>query len=281
MDRSAIVFPGAAPISSDTQLITLLRRCASREQQALRELWQATAPQLLAWLVQMLGEPDEADLLLPECYRMVWRDAVGYRADLCPPRIWLRGLARSLAVDALRDRTIPADPEVLQAMLMQVDGTEPATAMLRLLRLAYASGCSCAEAAEATAMNVTDARRQIREGLARMLREPETDQAPHYREEILAGAWVLGVQSAAVRRRYQRRLLQDPVARRRRMAWEARLAVLAEDPPPVRPDQKLWNQVATGIGSRVSARRASAQRWPWFALLLAIGAAAVFMLMPG
>ena len=287
MERTAIVFPGAAPSSSDVQLITLLRRCAARELDALRELWEATAPQMLAWLVQLLGEPDEAEGALPQCYRLVWRNALGYHSGLCPPRIWLRGLARSVAIEQLRNRDRATTPEDLQATLVLVDSMASApvagiadNATLRLLCLAYLSGGGYRVLGAALGMDAGSVRRRIRQGLVQMLGEAAPGDARLCREQVLAASWVLGPQTGPVRQRHARRLQRDPEARRLRMAWEARLAALAADPPPVRPDPKLWEGIAREFQGRPAReRRVSSQRWLWFALLLALGAAAAFLLL--
>lgn len=283
MERTASPFADAASPDVPAQLAQLIRRCARRDPAALRALYEQTAPQLMAWLLQMLDDARAAALALPACYQRAWTQAARLAPETCPPEVWLRGMARAVAVDALRAESSPAPRDDLELLLQMVDampaGDAPAgAASLRVLRLAYASGAGATELAAVLGQPPARVRAELHAGLKTLL--PDTVTTPEEsRSELLAGLYVLGTQTRRVRQRHEASQQRDPAVRRRMLQWEARLAGLVQDPPPVRPDEALWKRIAGQMqeaGGQPVERRPS--RWLWVAavLLAAVMAWALF-----
>jgi len=73
----------------------------------------------------------------------------------------------------------------------------------------------------------------------------------------LASEYVLGTLHGAARRRFDRLLIESPVARAAVRAWEQRLALLATPVPPVAPPSRVWTATEARIGSTAAATAAS------------------------
>jgi RNA polymerase sigma-70 factor (ECF subfamily) len=90
------------PLATDAHLIALLDRIATRDEAALRELYDITSRKLYGLALRMVGRVDLAEDVLQECYLNVWRIASDYRASLSPPLGWMSVIVRSRALDMLR-----------------------------------------------------------------------------------------------------------------------------------------------------------------------------------
>ncbi len=89
-------------LATDAHLIALLDRIATRDEAALRELYDITSRKLYGLALRMVGRVDLAEDVLQECYLNVWRIASDYRASLSPPLGWMSVIVRSRALDMLR-----------------------------------------------------------------------------------------------------------------------------------------------------------------------------------
>jgi RNA polymerase sigma-70 factor (ECF subfamily) len=89
-------------LATDAHLIALLDRIATRDEMALRELYDITSRKLYGLALRMVGRVDLAEDVLQECYLNVWRIASDYRASLSPPLGWMSVIVRSRALDMLR-----------------------------------------------------------------------------------------------------------------------------------------------------------------------------------
>jgi RNA polymerase sigma-70 factor (ECF subfamily) len=282
VERPVSPFADAAQHVADASLVQVIRRCARREPEALRELYEQEAPRLMAWLLQMLDDPRAAGHALSACYQRVWREAARFTPKLCPPEVWLRGMARAVAIDTLCRQRATIARDDLDILLQLVDATAGTSeedlpsgdAPRRALRLAYVSGADVTQLAGALGRPAAQVRAELHAGLFALL-QPADSSPDGIREELLAGLFVLGVQNLRVRRRYAAYLQRQPAARRQLLQWEARLAELADDPPPVRPDDAQWKQIASQLQNARGGQTARApSRWLWVAALMLASAMA-------
>ncbi len=277
--------------SDDAQLIAALRGCARRDLEALREVCALTLSDLMAQLLQIVGDAEEATAMLPELGERIWREAATYLPAQCPPRLWLRGLARREAIDRLRARAVALSEEERHTLLIQVETEEahasamPATSsfsgidpVLRYsLRLAYLSGFPSAELARTLDLPEAAVRARLHAALGQLAAAAEGEDPP----TMLAGAYVLGIQSRRVRLRYARRLHRWPPLRRQCQWWEKQLAPLGADPLPARPDEDPWPKIEARVtDGRGPARPAPSRRWLWISALLAAAAVAMLVSWP-
>jgi RNA polymerase sigma-70 factor, ECF subfamily len=104
----------------------LLRRCALRDRDAFRELYQAISPRLLACLIAILRRRDLAEEALQETFVRIWHRASQFDGYRGRATAWLVSIARYHAIDILRSNrsTVPLaesteatldDPAALQA----------------------------------------------------------------------------------------------------------------------------------------------------------------------
>jgi RNA polymerase sigma factor (sigma-70 family) len=89
----------------DQILMGYLERIARQDQQALRELYDATSSKLYAIAMRVVGNVAHAEDVLQEAYLTIWRVAGDYKAPLSPPMVWLGVIVRSRGLDFLRRRT--------------------------------------------------------------------------------------------------------------------------------------------------------------------------------
>lgn len=77
-------------------LAALLRRCANGDEEALAELYDATAPRVHRLALLLTGRPEPAAHLCRITYLRVWREAARYDARTCSPWAWLLARVREL-----------------------------------------------------------------------------------------------------------------------------------------------------------------------------------------
>jgi RNA polymerase sigma-70 factor (ECF subfamily) len=96
--------------------IERLRRIATRDHNALGELYDAHSQRLFGLILRILKDRSEAEEVLQEVFVQVWTRASTYNIGLGSPVAWLIGIARNRAIDrlranAVRSRTVQAVPE--------------------------------------------------------------------------------------------------------------------------------------------------------------------------
>lgn len=93
-----------APMSDepDARLIALIDRVATRDDAALKALYDHTAGKLFGLALRVTQQRDRAEDALQETFLQVWKSAADYRASLSPPMAWLGLIVRSRALDQLR-----------------------------------------------------------------------------------------------------------------------------------------------------------------------------------
>ena len=159
--------PGAA---MDAELGEALRDCAAHSLPALRRIYELMAPRMLAELLQMLGDPAQAEAALVDCFVSIWNSASAFNPERSQPRAWLLSIARHHAMDLLRETPAGTHEEVDSALCflheaLQDEGVPPEQ---RLLHLAWRSGRSPAEIARALQWPRRRVQQEIRNGLAFM-----------------------------------------------------------------------------------------------------------------
>jgi RNA polymerase sigma-70 factor (ECF subfamily) len=86
----------------------LISRIADRRQEALAILYDRFAPLLLALTRRILGNNSDAEEVVQETFIQVWAQASRYDARRSSVPTWLVLLARSRAIDLLRNRGVRA-----------------------------------------------------------------------------------------------------------------------------------------------------------------------------
>jgi RNA polymerase sigma-70 factor, ECF subfamily len=85
--------------------LALLRRLADRQPDALAELYDRYAPLLLALTRRILGNTSDAEEVLQESFLQAWNQADRYDSSRSSVSTWLVLIARSRALDRLRQRS--------------------------------------------------------------------------------------------------------------------------------------------------------------------------------
>lgn len=117
--------------SPDAELIALLDRIGRRDQAALRELYDRTAPKLMGLAMRVVRQREWAEDVLQESFVTVWRAAADYRGTLSPPLAWLGLIVRSRSLDLLRRRAadraaLTQDLDATLAETLAADTPDPA-----------------------------------------------------------------------------------------------------------------------------------------------------------
>src|SRR5262245_6881139 len=86
----------------DAELTQLIAACAARNAQALRQLYDRTAPQLLACMVRILKRKALAEEALQDVFVSIWQRAGQFESRRGRPRAWLMSIARYCAIDVIR-----------------------------------------------------------------------------------------------------------------------------------------------------------------------------------
>lgn len=169
----------------------LLIRCASRDEQALEDLYQLVSPQLYGLLLRMLQRPSLAEEALQDVMIRVWQRAGQYSAHRGHAMAWLISITRYRAIDLVRgQRESAALDDVPQELLTDPsidDLSETTTSkrskmvlreclgrlssdQRRCIELAYVDGYSHGEIAEKVGSPAPTVRSWMRRGLARLKR---------------------------------------------------------------------------------------------------------------
>lgn len=88
----------------DSELMSLLERVATRDEAALKHLYDQTASRLYGLALRIVGNREWAEDVLQEGFLGIWRNAGSYRDSLSPPLAWMGMVVRSRALDFLRRR---------------------------------------------------------------------------------------------------------------------------------------------------------------------------------
>ena len=167
---------------SDDQLLS---RISKGDRDAFSTFYDQHASRVLGFLVRLLRDRTEAEDVLQATFLQVWRTAARFEAARGTPAGWLRMIARSRALDALRRRRPGAstdgvpepqapDQAATTAEQDEVSGrVEQALAQLppnqgQALRLAFYAGLTHAQVAGRMNVPLGTAKTWIRRGMVQM-----------------------------------------------------------------------------------------------------------------
>jgi RNA polymerase sigma factor (sigma-70 family) len=109
---------------ANAEIEDLLRRCAARDEAALRELHGRLAPRLLAVLQRMLRSRAAAEDALQDTFIRIWQQAAQFDQHKGRALAWMIAIARNRAIDLQRGRRITVlldEAELAGATQLQVD----------------------------------------------------------------------------------------------------------------------------------------------------------------
>lgn len=165
---------------------TVLDAVRRGDQRSLEELYRRHSSRLYALLLRMLRETADAEEVLQETFIDAWRRAGEYSASRGSVEAWLITIARSRAIDRIRNRGArlrvvkqseqlatadapqPEPPDVhAQTRLRKALGTLPPE-QRRALELAYWDGLSQSEISRETGDPLGTVKTRVRLGLQRL-----------------------------------------------------------------------------------------------------------------
>ena len=140
--------------TDDSELLDCIERIIRRDQNALAELYDATANRVHGVAIRILKNVEAAEEVVSDVYFQAWREAERYDRARGPVQSWLLIICRSRALDALRRRD-PAviHPEPHQLLESQADGRGDLQDLLEATR-------SCSKVHDALA-TLTPLQRQL------------------------------------------------------------------------------------------------------------------------
>ena len=123
-----------------TEIADLIARCALRDRQAFRDLYQRTSAKLFGVSLRILKDRAEAEEALQEVYVKIWQRADRYVAGGYSPISWLVAVARNHALDILRARK-PRTDDIDAALDVADAGPDPEQAAVDRGERARIDGC--------------------------------------------------------------------------------------------------------------------------------------------
>jgi RNA polymerase sigma-70 factor (ECF subfamily) len=91
-------------------LAGLIAQMALGRQEALARLYDQTAAGINGLLLRMLEVPQDAEEVLLDVYMKAWKNAATYSPSRGSARAWLVTMARSVAIDRIRQRKVRPSP---------------------------------------------------------------------------------------------------------------------------------------------------------------------------
>lgn len=83
-------------------LDALIQQCAQRQEAALEELYQLSAPHLFALATRILRRSDLAEEVLQESFLSIWSNAGRFSAEQSQAMTWMTHIVRNRCIDILR-----------------------------------------------------------------------------------------------------------------------------------------------------------------------------------
>jgi len=197
--------PTCRPALDDAALVQLVRRIVYQDEAAFAALYRQLSGSVYALVLRITREIGSAEEVVEDVFWQLWRQAPRYDAERGTVVAWVRRIARSRALDALRaqssnplrgaaeldDGELPAfggdrdadDPLQRLAGVRSAGQLEQALSALdplrrQLVSLAFLRGCSQAEIAEQTGLPLGTVKSHIRRALAAMKATIDGAEAP-------------------------------------------------------------------------------------------------------
>jgi RNA polymerase sigma-70 factor (ECF subfamily) len=174
----------------EAALRALVERMAGREEAALGELYDQTSGLIYALALRMLRRREDAEEVTLDTFTKAWRNAASYDRIRGSVTAWLVIIARTIAIDRIRstagqaEKTSPlsdpsshatsaAGPETNAWLSQQRARVQEALSRLppeqrRAIELAFYSGLSHTELAEATGVPLGTVKTRVRLGMKRL-----------------------------------------------------------------------------------------------------------------
>lgn len=178
--------------TNDDELITLIARCAIRDQHAIKTLFDRVSPYLNSVAYRILRCNDASSDVLQEAFLQIWTNAASYRPHIAKPLTWMASITRYRALDRLdhekrrqekfvsddgeyeREETLP-DNEPEQQMVSQQMKFHLHKCLVTLgdnikhsIELAYLQGYSREEIAEKFNTNTNTVKSWLHRGAERL-----------------------------------------------------------------------------------------------------------------
>jgi len=124
---------------SGARLAELIEQMAQGRQEALGRLYDETAPSVNGLVLRILEIPQDAEEVLMDVYMKAWKNAKSYSPDRGTVQAWLFTMARSIAIDRIRQRrarpnTLPLEFEGVAEPISRAESPEQRTAALQRRR---------------------------------------------------------------------------------------------------------------------------------------------------
>jgi RNA polymerase sigma-70 factor, ECF subfamily len=192
--RALRILPMMSPDAgqgADSEIAGLLAACARQDRHAFQQLYERTAPQLLACLIRMLRNRAQAEDALQDVFVQVWNRAKQFESGRGAAWAWLIAIARYRAIDlrrresrhvaddgALVEEIADERPPLEAAMAIGQRATRALAGCLEALQvrqrecivLAYQGGLTHAEVAAEIGEPLGSVKSWIRRGLAALKR---------------------------------------------------------------------------------------------------------------
>jgi RNA polymerase sigma-70 factor (ECF subfamily) len=187
--------PPGRPVRPPDPLLPLVQAMAGGEQEAMGRLYDATSGMVHGLVLRILEHKEDAEEVTLDVFMKAWRNAGTYSAERGSVMAWLLMMARSMAIDRIRNRKaqpkvtdLPEDwpdppapeasPEEQTAFAQWRRRVQTALAELpreqrQALALAFFSGLSHAELAERLGQPLGTVKTRIRLGLLRLRKSLE------------------------------------------------------------------------------------------------------------
>jgi RNA polymerase sigma-70 factor (ECF subfamily) len=116
-------------VTPSQDIADLIGRCALRDRQAFKILYERTSAKLFGVTLRILKDRSEAEEAIQEVYVKIWQRADRYVAGTTSPISWLVAVARNHSLDILRARR-PVSDDIDVALEIPDAGPSPERATL-------------------------------------------------------------------------------------------------------------------------------------------------------